>query len=91
MKREERQKELDKDLLNYEPNIGNGGFPVFLLGVCCNWCEHYHGNNRCTCDAYPNGIPDKFAIRYGNILPKEHNAIESDQVGNFVFSDIRKV
>lgn len=90
MTRDERQKELDKVLFNYEPKIGDGGFPIYLLGVPCNWCKHYHGDDKCSCDAYPNGIPDKFAIRYGNILPQAHFSIKPDQVGTFVFEDIIK-
>lgn len=87
MTREERQKQLDEESV-YEPFIGDGGFPLFLCGTKCNICKHYHGDDKCSCEAYPNGIPDKFAIRHGSIMPKEHSNIESDQIGEFVFSSI---
>lgn len=89
MTREERQKQLDEEYV-YEPFIGDGGFPLFLCGTKCNICKHYHGDDKCSCEAYPNGIPDKFAIRHGSLMPKEHNNIEPDQTGTFVFTFLKK-
>ena len=52
-------------------------------------CKHYlgvitdfepEGNERHSCKAYPNGIPERIA--YGN---NKHLTIHKDQKGDFVF------
>ncbi|MBQ7852788.1 MAG: hypothetical protein IKA19_09665 [Muribaculaceae bacterium] len=88
MTREERQKQLDEEFKK------NGGFQsidgeprkIFLCASCCRLCRHYHGDDYCTCNAYPNGIPDKFALRVGENTPQIHKQIEQDQIGDYIFS-----
>lgn len=49
--------------------------------TCCNMCAYFEGEERGSCAAYPNGIPDRFAIRnmYGNMVV--HTNVEPDQEG----------
>lgn len=91
MKREERQAELNKEAINIIENasLGEKYMKIYLCGTWCNECKYYHGNESCSCDAYPNGIPDKFAIRYAGELAKKHTSIESNQIGSFVYKSIK--
>lgn len=63
---------------------------VYLLPrferTCCISCKHFHGVERGSCEAYPDGIPDKFAIR--NLLGwlVYHVNIENDQSGKYTFT-----
>lgn len=51
-------------------------------GACCKFCIHFHGVEKETCKAYPNGkIPDKFS--YSKDI---HLEIEPDQTGDYIFT-----
>lgn len=91
MTREERQKQLDEEFLkNYDPNsIGGDEHYSYLKGTWCNFCKHYFGNDRCACKAFPNGIPDKFALVKWGDKPIKHTEIDEAQVGSFVFKSIK--
>lgn len=52
----------------------------------CVWCKHFHDNGKGCCEAYPEGIPDKFAVSYGFKLPEKHAKVEAGQIGDFVFT-----
>ena len=54
--------------------------------TCCLMCSHFNGVKKGTCLAYPQGIPDRYAVRnmYGAL--ETHTNIEPDQVGNYTFS-----
>lgn len=56
--------------------------------TCCIKCKHFEGIEKGTCPAYPNGIPDKFAIRNLYSWGEMHNDVENDQIGNTVFEII---
>lgn len=90
MTREERQKELNKEYYNNQnPNtIGLVGYD-YLRATWCNICTYYHGNGKCSCDAFPNGIPDKFALVKWGDIPQKHTDIEQGQNGTFVFESIK--
>ena len=62
----------------------NGKTPVFLSysGPACMGCIHFVGEyKKMTCLAYPDGIPPRFKQ-----VDIRHRAIESDQVGMYVFT-----
>lgn len=73
------KKELNADQLD-----GYSLLPRFEDTWCLR-CKHFFGVGSGCCHAYPNGIPDKFAIRnacdWGNV----HNVIEPDQEGSYLF------
>lgn len=54
--------------------------------TCCIMCNYFDGVNKGTCSSYPNGIPDKYAVRnmLGNMVV--HLDVENNQIGNFTFS-----
>lgn len=54
--------------------------------TCCLECKHFNGIKKGTCAAYPNGIPDKFAIRNASDFMETHVFIEPGQVGEYVFT-----
>ena len=91
MTREERQKQLNEELakLNTHTNtIGLIGYD-YLRASWCRICTYYHGHDKCSCEAYPRGIPDKFAlVRWGD-KPLKHTEIESNQVGSFIFKSTK--
>lgn len=88
MTREERQKQLDEERIkNFNPNQLDGNPRKFYLRfVWCESCIHYHGDERCSCEAYPKGIPDKFSLYISSQDMNKHTSIEPDQVGEFIFS-----
>ena len=89
MTREERQKELNNEIFNSNENtIGLVGFD-YLRATWCNICEYYHGNNKCSCDAFPNGIPDKFSLVKWGESPQKHTKIEKGQKGTYVFKSLK--
>ena len=51
--------------------------------TCCLLCKHFYGTEKGTCKAYPNGIPDKFAVRNKLGWIETHIDVEPDQVGDF--------
>lgn len=88
--RDKRQKKLLDDFIAEHSTDGDfldGPRPFYLTHhTCCRWCKFYHGDNKCSCDAYPNGIPDKFALWIWGDPQITHNSIEPDQAGDYVFS-----
>lgn len=90
MTREERQKQLDEKYFNnYDPNsIGGDVSQTYLKGTWCNFCKHYLGNEECACKAFPNGIPDKFALVKWGDKPLKHTNVEDNQEGVYVFTPI---
>ena len=48
----------------------------------CHLCKYFHGKEKESCEAYPNGIPDRYAYSRPII---EHSNVEKDQVGDFIF------
>lgn len=87
MTREERQKQLDEEYFkNLNPYQLDGNPRKFYLRfVWCESCLHYHGDNKCSCNAYPNGIPDRFALRIEGENMQLHNSKEIDQIGDFIY------
>ena len=53
----------------------------FGINCLCRYCIHFHGKEKGSCKAYPNGIPDKFKIGR-----ETHISIEENQVGDFVWT-----
>jgi hypothetical protein len=51
-----------------------------FLASFCPLCSNFEGKTKGTCPAYPEGIPDKFAIRLN-----KHLHISEGQTGNFIF------
>lgn len=49
----------------------------------CSSCKHFHGREKGTCPAYPNGIPARFAFDL-----YRHNEIQEDQTGNYMFISV---
>ena len=45
----------------------------------CTICKYFHGKEKGTCEAYPNGIPDRFALEL-----YRHIEIQKDQIGEFI-------
>ena len=90
MTREERQKDLDEEYYNnYDSNsIGGIASYSYLKGTWCNFCKHYDGDEKCSCKAYPNGIPNRFSLVKWGESPLKHTKIENDQVGNLTFFPI---
>ena len=87
MTRDERQKQLDEEYFkNLNPYQLDGNPRKFYLRfVWCESCLHYHGDNKCSCNAYPNGIPDRFALRIEGENMQLHNSKEIDQIGDFIY------
>lgn len=87
MTREERQQQLDEEYFkNLNPYQLDGNPRKFYLRfVWCESCLHYHGDNKCSCNAYPNGIPDRFALRIEGENMQLHNSKEIDQIGDFIY------
>ena len=90
MTREEGQKQLDEEYYNnYDSNsIGGVTSYSYLKGTWRNFCKHYDGDDKCSCKAYPNGIPDKFAIVKWGEPPLKHTNVENDQVGHLTYISI---
>jgi len=61
----------------------------FMGGCCCRSCKHFHGIEKGTCEAYPNGIPEKFSIITSGYSGKGkfpwHDNVETDQTGSFTW------
>jgi hypothetical protein len=57
-----------------------GDSPKKFLTGCCRICKHFHGEDKGTCPAYPNGIPDRFSTYL-----EPHLEIEKDQRGDFIW------
>jgi hypothetical protein len=61
--------------------IGN---PNFKFSVSfCEICKYFEGEDKGTCPAYPNGIPDRFSLERDI-----HDEKDPDQVGDFLFTHI---
>jgi hypothetical protein len=71
---------MKKDV--YE-SIGDTLYP-FEVACDCTICRHFEGEEKGTCPAYPDGIPEKFSI-WG----KCHDTVENDQSGNTIFDYIQ--
>ena len=70
---------------DYSSSIdGHKALPKFER-TCCIMCKHFDGVKKGSCAAYPNGIPDKFAIRNLFSWGEMHTNVEKDQTGNFIF------
>ena len=75
---------------NYSSSIdGHKALPKFER-TCCIMCKHFDGVKKGSCAAYPNGIPDKFAIRNLFSWGEMHTNVEKDQTGNFIFEIVNK-
>ena len=48
-------------------------------------CKHFDGVEKGSCAAYPDGIPDKFAVRNLFSWGEMHADVEEDQTGVFIF------
>lgn len=53
--------------------------------TCCIMCKHFHGVDKGSCEAYPAGIPDKFAVRNQLGWGTVHSKIEPGQIGDYLF------
>ena len=74
---------------NDATTLDGGNFMVRKFSSCF-WCKHFHGEDKWTCEAYPNGIPSRFADLITGIgAPKQqiHTKIEEDQIGDFILTD----
>ncbi len=56
--------------------------PKFKM-TWCRFCKYFHGEEKGTCEAYPNGIPDKYA--YGRDERMKHSTVQDDQTGNYTW------
>ena len=79
----------------FEDNKLDGEWMVrhFSPSICV-CCSHFHGKEKGTCSAYPNGIPSRFAdmiIGDGAPVQHKHDTVESDQVGSDVFNWIKHI
>lgn len=56
----------------------------------CRNCKHFHGMDKDTCDAFPNGVPDKFSSYHYGESPRihVHKTPERGQIGEFVFASV---
>ena len=53
--------------------------------TCCIMCKHFDGVEKGSCAAYPDGIPDKYAVRNLFSWGEMHADVEEDQTGVFIF------
>lgn len=53
----------------------------------CYLCEHFHGPVLGTCDAFPDGIPQKF---YFGDPVADHRQVEPGQGNSITFSERRR-
>lgn len=57
----------------------------WLLSKCI-FCKHFNGVKDGGCDAFPNGIPEKFIVSKQSFsTPETHSKIEPNQVGDYVY------
>lgn len=68
--------------------ILDGDTPKKFDDPTCRFCKHFHGKEKGSCSAYPNGIPDRFAFRTFDKENKTlffHTEVQDNQTGSFVF------
>ena len=51
----------------------------------CLICAYFDGPKKGTCMAFPNGIPEKYIVSYGDSFATEHKEVEDGQVGDYCF------
>ena len=58
---------------------------VAWSGSLCLFCKFFHGKDKASCDAFPQGIPRKFTHWFTG-HPEHHTTIEDNQVGDYLFT-----